>query len=1332
MRASLRGRNSAAVISTLLLLATYVAHAAPFAYVTNSAPTGNYLSIIDTADNTVAGTLTLNGSAPPTFVTFNPNGTRAYVAWGTSFIDVMDTTTNSFITRIDTGQPVVRMVTNSSGSLLYAGQAPAPFQVIDTATNTVIGTSTLIGIGLVVFNPTNLLFYRFVASGDGVTPNKLEVVNSTTGAVTATITLGHGNSGSAASVKSMALSLDGTRLYVLDTYNYGSDLNSVWVVDTTTNSVLTTISVGDAPMELVLNAAGTRLYVTNFVSTDPDGIGGFGPARLTVVDTTANRVIARTPMGDFGRGVGLAIDPSGKQVYVVSGTGLDTRLAVIGAECNDIATTISHEALGGAPVGVFIPPATVSAPDPSGEPTTLRITGMEVTQGIQDLSNSVRLISGRRTFVRVYVKADGAAVEGVTATLSAIANIACAPGTCPPVGARLGPLVPVNAVGTRITVRPDPKRGNLDDSFLFELPWQWTQYQSLRLDAVLSIKPGLAPKQSCTNDILNAPLHEFQLPATMKVQFVRLRYHLNGSFKGFPSADLEATREEQRKSESFIRRTYPVSTLLSGPDFLLTDHGLGVAVNRLWPQCIAAKEADQNMCAHDYIVGQLASLQATSGFIGDADVAYGLIPNPPNDDKNQFFTRGACCTDRIAAGPSFSLDYAAHEIGHYFGRQHPVAGGPECGHSETDAGFPYFRSFIGPGFLGPNSSNSAATDLAGFDGGDALAPRAYWYGQNAFDIMGYCKVNKWISDYTYNALYPCLKLRGSLPGVTPACGFSGVREQGASQPGAALAGDWLTVYGKIDSAAAAAFIAQRVDRAFEMPERTAGTHSIRLIGAGGVTLADYPFAPHEIVDAISTPGDAPSMSIGQIVPFVAGTQEVQIVDIAAGSAIGTQAVSSNRPAISNITIQDVPVAATGSLTVAWNGSDADGDELTFNLFFTRDGGQTLRPLMLGVSDTSAQIDTAELAGGHGRIRVVATDGVQTGFADSPEFNLADKPPQPSILTPGDATSIYFGQLINLEGTASDVVDGTIADVNLNWSTDSRSLGSGSHLSVTDLPVGVNHLTLKATNSLGLMGTTTVVVNVKANVDAPAALLTAGPTKIGWHVAVGETLPQTSTLNIGNSGQGVLHISTHSDASWLTLSAASGAAPTTLTLTAAPAGFADGTTARTTVTITAVEFPTQVLTIPVSVAVGNTFTVSDATAAPPVTPLPTITITASPTTLTAGAASTLSWSSTDTTTCTASGAWSGAQPITGTQEVSTTTAGNLTFTLSCVGDGGNATGSVSITVNPIPVVTVNGKKHGGGALDPSSLFLLGLLGLLRGARARATISARAWRRTKGNA
>jgi hypothetical protein len=83
--------------------------------------------------------------------------------------------------------------------------------------------------------------------------------------------------------------------------------------------------------------------------------------------------------------------------------------------------------------------------------------------------------------------------------------------------------------------------------------------------------------------------------------------------------------------------------------------------------------------------------------------------------------------------------------------------------------------------------------------------------------------------------------------------------------------------------------------------------------------------------------------------------------------------------------------------------------------------------------------------------------------------------------------------------------------------------------------------------------------------------------------------------------------------------------------------------------------------------------------PVTTPAPTVSLSASPVSLTAGQASTLTWASTNTTACTASGAWSGSQPISGSVSTGAINQ-NSTYILSCTGDGGSTSASATVTVS----------------------------------------------------
>lgn len=95
--------------------------------------------------------------------------------------------------------------------------------------------------------------------------------------------------------------------------------------------------------------------------------------------------------------------------------------------------------------------------------------------------------------------------------------------------------------------------------------------------------------------------------------------------------------------------------------------------------------------------------------------------------------------------------------------------------------------------------------------------------------------------------------------------------------------------------------------------------------------------------------------------------------------------------------------------------------------------------------------------------------------------------------------------------------------------------------------------------------------------------------------------------------------------------------------------------------------------------------SSLTASQPVvsTPAPTITASFSKPTANVGTPVALTWSSTNATSCTASGAWSGVQVVSGSLTVTPTVGGQAKYTLTCNGAGGNAVKDVTL-ITPIPV------------------------------------------------
>lgn len=113
--------------------------------------------------------------------------------------------------------------------------------------------------------------------------------------------------------------------------------------------------------------------------------------------------------------------------------------------------------------------------------------------------------------------------------------------------------------------------------------------------------------------------------------------------------------------------------------------------------------------------------------------------------------------------------------------------------------------------------------------------------------------------------------------------------------------------------------------------------------------------------------------------------------------------------------------------------------------------------------------------------------------------------------------------------------------------------------------------------------------------------------------------------------------------------------------------------------------------------------------PPAMPSVSFTAPAQSTTLNFGRAVKLTWTATNATSCTAStssttgGSFSGSEPVSGSASIAPTAPGNVTYTLTCMGTGGSASATTSVTVNPsiLSTLSVAGITTIGSTVDPIS-------------------------------
>jgi hypothetical protein len=375
--------------------------------------------------------------------------------------------------------------------------------------------------------------------------------------------------------------------------------------------------------------------------------------------------------------------------------------------------------------------------------TPIGILGIEVVQCVQDLKNSVPLIAGKPTMVRVYF--DPATVTQLTPIGAELAwSRGGAETFLPPTSGSLllGPTSPVSL---------QQQRATLFRSIGFRLPPQAVAAGTLRLRISRLFRPFVGVGGDLPVDSTKVTTVTFIDAPPLRIRVIGLRYK-DGTATVAPAAVHFAYLK------SFLLRAYPIASIEWSQ--VVVDADFGPPFD------------DNTSSLANAQIAALRSREVSSG-VDPRTHYYGLVDD--NGGKN--FMRGESFPvpdtphpDVVASGPagvpngykgdsdaSYADWYGAHELGHTFGRSHPGFP-PPPEQDRSDQLFPFADGCI----------SSPANEFAGLDIGDpelGLRPSAL-SGLLHHDIMTYSD-NQWISPYTYQGILAWLKQEDALgPPVT--------------------------------------------------------------------------------------------------------------------------------------------------------------------------------------------------------------------------------------------------------------------------------------------------------------------------------------------------------------------------------------------------------------------------------------------------------------------------------------------------------------------------------------------------------------------------------------
>jgi len=640
----------------------------------------------------------------------------------------------------------------------------------------------------------------------------------------------------------------------------------------------------------------------------------------------------------------------------------------------------------------------------------LRITGFEVTQVIQDMSNSVPLVNGKPTWVRVYVDIgrvpDNVTVNDVTGVLT---------GFMPDGSRRVIYPSPQYIIG-----RKNPDRGKLTDTLNFKLPAEMLLPDSNTMIFNIEVNPGRGIEESdYRNNTLNAGTTTFYSMEPLNVMFVPVQVKINGTY--CPPPDWNDFWEEA----NWLKSAYPIDT-----------------INVRKSSVIKHDDEPKNYDNGENLMMKLVLRNTiTNDQLPDMKY-YGLIcdGSTSTDFGGLAFTWG----DEAWGSPNKEGLTMAHEIGHLYGRKHAPSdtsfNNPECTNpDDPDGDYPQYRD--------ENGINYLRSSIGEF----GILDRTVYNPHDYYDFMSYCRP-RWVSPYTYRALFT--EFHWGYPptvmSVSPLQATSDVMQE------------YLVVIGTI-----------RADgevlinlRTLTFPvgtddESGTGIYSLELQGWMGNILFERNFEMREV-------HGSDSQYFTEKLPFYPNT--AQIILKGSGQVLKTIPVSVNKPVV-HVTYPNGGESLSEQQTIRWEATDADGDPLTFDILYSSDRGNTWSVIATGINQANSSLWNTEESPGSNRaqalIRVLATDGVNTVHDDSDSgFSITTKFPKAFIISPTDSDIFYGNEDVILEGFGFDLEDGTLGDGALTWYEGSGIIGTGRQLTLNNLSHGDHNIILEARDSDG--------------------------------------------------------------------------------------------------------------------------------------------------------------------------------------------------------------------------------------------------------------------------
>jgi len=567
----------------------------------------------------------------------------------------------------------------------------------------------------------------------------------------------------------------------------------------------------------------------------------------------------------------------------------------------------------------------------------LSIKELEITQSVQTPRNSVPLVAGRPTIVRVYVQTDGGVPsEDITVALTGTRG-----------GKALAPVV-----AGPLPVALAASRADYGSSFNALLPSDWL---SGEVSMTIHVDSGNGVDEIDEANNSTAAQLKFNSVPPLDLVIVPVQYNDTPSGRTYPAPTEDTVSD-------WIMRAYPLSKV---------NVAIHAPVSFTGDLKSSSQWADTDANPNNDLLGLITYLKQTENPSG-SEVYYGLVSagtraNTWLPTSGGFILGIGWIGLRASTGLEVSAfpelpttsEVAAHEIGHNLGRKHAP-----CAPSGPPAG-------IDPSY--PAADASIVQFGLDVGAGELYSPSV------AKDMMSYCEP-RWVSDYTYTGLYQ--SQRATLLAAGAAAPPALLIRAGFDASGAASLAPIYALSGVPAALAASDYHVDFVDTSGQVV-------ASQLVAVSEIeepiiyTLGQGRASPH------STDTGAPPRAIVALVPRPAQPfaavrlvhRDATIAARAFGSA-GDQrtATGAKQPLF--------VVRGPSSVDLSWG-----LPEVPALVRYTADGGRTWTTLAADAPGGRLSVDPAALpGGGAGRFEVTPADGAGPAMSASAPAAPSDAAP----------------------------------------------------------------------------------------------------------------------------------------------------------------------------------------------------------------------------------------------------------------------------------------------------------------------------------------------------